>query len=515
MAKMRTEFLCRECGANHPKWQGKCPDCGAWDSLDKFSVEAEASASAGGAIWGAPSGGADAGGADAEELARAGIGRAVALGSVPEASVPRVPTGIGEFDRVLGGGIVPGSVLLLGGDPGIGKSTLLMQAAASIAASGGSALYASSEESPQQVRLRAERLDAVVKAGGAAALGDRLLVLGETNVARIVEQARRSRPTVVLVDSIQLVHRTDVSAAPGSIAQLRRCCLDLVGLAKSTGASVLLVGHVTKEGTLAGPKLLEHLVDVVLSFEGDRHSAIRVVRGVKNRFGSTQEIGLFEMRGDGLSEVESARISLEGRPPAPGCAFVPTMAGTRCLLGEIHALVATGFLGSAKRRASGVEASRLAMLIAVLEKHGGLRLADQDIFAQSLGGLKIAEPAADLAVALAVAGAFLHRALPPGTVAVGEIGLTGELRTAPQIEQRVHESLRRGARVVLVPASARIGSAAKATRAEPGSDTQIVKLGTIAAALELLTPVQRSISADDNSTRARESGKRERGVSRT
>jgi DNA repair protein RadA/Sms len=191
------------------------------------------------------------------------------------------------------------------------------------------------------------------------------------------------------------------------------------------------------------------------------------------------------------------------------------MAGTRCLLGEIHALVATGFLGSAKRRASGVEASRLAMLIAVLEKHGGLRLADQDIFAQSLGGLKIAEPAADLAVALAVAGAFLHRALPPGTVAVGEIGLTGELRTAPQIEQRVHESLRRGARVVLVPASARIGSAAKATRAEPGSDTQIVKLGTIAAALELLTPVQRSIGADDNSTRARESGKRERGVSRT
>jgi DNA repair protein RadA/Sms len=491
MAKSRTEFLCRECGANHPKWLGKCPDCGAWDSLEKFTVEAEAAKAGAGPIWGAPTSGADA-----DELARSGIGRAVALGSVPEATVPRVPTGIGEFDRVLGGGIVPGSVLLLGGDPGIGKSTLLMQTAASIAAAGGTALYASSEESPQQVRLRAERLEAVVKAGGASALGDRLLVLGETNVARIVEQARRLKPTVVLVDSIQLVHRADVSAAPGSIAQLRRCCLDLVGLAKSTGASVLLVGHVTKEGALAGPKLLEHLVDAVLSFEGDRHSAVRVVRGVKNRFGSTQEIGLFEMRGDGLAEIESVRVPLTGGPSAPGCAFVPTMAGTRCLLGEIHALVATGFLGSAKRRASGLDAARLAMLIAVLEKHGGLRLADQDVFAQSLAGLKIAEPAADLAVALAVSGAFLHRTLPQGTVAIGEIGLTGELRTVPQLEQRVHESLRRGARVVLVPASARIGESAGAARVESNEAAQIVKVGTMQRALEFLSPVQRQISIE-------------------
>jgi DNA repair protein RadA/Sms len=497
MAKSRTEFLCRECGANHPKWLGKCPDCGAWDSLEKFTVEAEAAKAGAGPIWGAATDGADA-----DELARTGIGRAIALGSVPEASVPRVPTGIGEFDRVLGGGIVPGSVLLIGGDPGIGKSTLLMQTAASIAARGGSALYASSEESPQQVRLRAERLEAVVKAGGAAALGERLLVLGETNVARIVEQARRVKPTVVLVDSIQLVHRADVSAAPGSIAQLRRCCLDLVGLAKSTGASVLVVGHVTKEGALAGPKLLEHLVDVVLGFEGDRHSAVRVVRGVKNRFGSTQEIGLFEMRGDGLAEVESVRVPLSGGPAAPGCAFVPTMAGTRCLLGEIHALVSTGFLGSAKRRASGLDAARLAMLIAVLEKHGGLRLADQDIFAQSLGGLKIAEPAADLAVALAVAGAFLHRTLPQGAVAVGEVGLTGELRSVPQIEQRVHESIRRGARVVLVPANARLGDAAKSTRGEATQDAQIVKVGTISRALEFLSPAQRSLGAEPRPTRS-------------
>lgn len=520
MAKTRTEFLCRECGANHLKWLGKCPDCGAWDSLEKFAVEVEATRSAshpaGSAIWGAP---ADA--TDAEDLARLGIGRAIALGKVPEASVPRIPTGIGEFDRVLGGGFVPGSVVLLGGDPGIGKSTLLMQVAAMIAARGGSvggggaggagagggggALYASSEESPQQIRLRAERLEAVVKSGGAAGLGERLLVLGEGNVARIIEQARRSRPTVVLVDSIQLVHRADVSAAPGSIAQLRRCCLDLVALAKSTGCAVVLVGHVTKDGALAGPKLLEHLVDVVLSFEGDRHSAVRVVRGVKNRFGSTQEIGLFEMRGDGLAEVEAVRVPHTGGPSAPGCAFVATMAGTRCLLGEIHALVATGFLGSTKRKASGLDSSRLAMLIAVLEKHGGLRLADQDVFVQSLGGLKIAEPAADLALALAIAGAFYNRVLPQGAVAIGEIGLTGELRTVPNIEQRVHESLRRGARVVLIPSSARMGtlpSQLSAQKPKEGADGQIVRVGTIGSALEFLSPAQRTLEIEPVPTSA-------------
>jgi DNA repair protein RadA/Sms len=488
MAKTRTEFLCRECGANHPKWQGKCPDCGAWDALERFTVEVEPKSGGNAPIWGAP---VDSG--EAEDLARMGIGKAVALGSVPEATVPRIPTGISEFDRVLGGGLVPGSVLLLGGDPGIGKSTLLMQAAASIAASGGVSLYASSEESPQQVRLRAERLSNVTAAGGLSALGERLLVLGETNVARISEQARRVRPTLVLIDSIQLVHRADISAAPGSLAQLRRCCLDLVALAKSTGCCVIMVGHVTKEGALAGPKLLEHLVDVVLGFEGDRHSAVRVVRGVKNRFGSTQEIGLFEMQGDGLAEVESVRTLLSGGPVAPGCAFVATMAGTRCLLGEIHALVATGFLGSAKRRASGLDSSRLAMLIAVLEKHGGLRLADQDVFAQSLGGLKIAEPAADLAAALAIAGAFLNRTLPDGTVAIGEVGLTGELRTVPHLEQRVHESLRRGARLVLVPASARIGGFGGEDRPMAEGRGDIVKVGTIARAIDFLAPSQRSV----------------------
>jgi len=378
--------------------------------------------------------------------------------------------------------------MLLGGDPGIGKSTLLMQVAASIAAKGGVALYASSEESPQQVRLRAERLEPVVRAGGAKALGERLLVLGETNVARIVEQARRAKASIVLVDSIQLVHRADVTAAPGSIAQLRRATLDLVALAKSSSCAVILVGHVTKEGALAGPKLLEHLVDVVLGFEGDRHSAVRVVRGVKNRYGSTQEIGLFEMRGDGLAEIESVRVPLVGGPPAPGCAFVATMAGTRCLLGEV--------LGSAKRRASGLDSSRLAMLIAVLEKHGGLRLADQDVFAQALGGLKIAEPAADLAVLLAVAGAFLQRTLPQGTVAIGEVGLTGELRTVPHLEQRVHESLRRGARVVLVPASAKISVPNVRGEGVAGDAVgDIVKVGTIQRAVDLLAPLQRAIGA--------------------
>lgn len=487
MGKTRIEF-CAVTAAPITRSGRGSAQIAALGTASKFAVEVEATKPGAGPIWGGADGATPE---EAELLARSGIGRAVALSEVPEAQVPRIPTGISEFDRVLGGGVVPGSVMLLGGDPGIGKSTLLMQVAASIAVGGGIALYASSEESPQQVRLRAERLEPVVRAGGAKALGERLLVLGETNVARIVEQARRVRASLVLVDSIQLVHRADVSAAPGSIAQLRRCTLDLVALAKSTGCGVVLVGHVTRRA-LAGPKLLEHLVDVVLGFEGDRHSALRVVRGVKNRFGSTQEIGLFEMQGDGLAEVEAVRVPLAGGPSAPGCAFVATMAGTRCLLGEVHALVSTGFLGSAKRRASGLDSSRLAMLIAVLEKHGGLRLADQDVFAQALGGLKIAEPAADLSIALAVAGAFLHRTLPHGTVAIGEVGLTGELRTVPHLEQRVHESLRRGARVVLVPSSAKIG--ANVERDARNEQRDIVKVGTIQRALDVLTPVQRALT---------------------
>jgi DNA repair protein RadA/Sms len=449
MAKVRTSYVCRECGNVQPKWMGKCPDCGAWDALERF-VEREAAD--GPAPGEAPApGGSPAGGTRAP-----GSRRAVPIAEVKPLDVPRIPSGIDEFDRVLGGGIVPGSVTLLGGDPGIGKSTLLLQAAAALAGRGRRVLYATSEESAAQVKLRADRLDGSAD----AARGANLLLLAEPNLAVIAEEARRTRPDLLVLDSIQLTFRGDVDAPPGSLQQLRRCCLDLVSIAKTSGTAVAMVGHVTKEGDLAGPKLLEHLVDVVLAFEGDRHHAYRVVRAVKNRFGSTQEVGLFEMTGAGLAQVEEATLASDAggaggpsgtRPTRPGSVFAPVLAGSRVLLAEVQALTATGFLGNAKRRASGLDAGRLAMLIAVLEKHGGLRLGDQDIYASAVGGMRIAEPAADLAIALAVAGAFHDRGAGASTAAIGEISLSGELRSVRKLDLRVQAAVRRGAQLLLVP----------------------------------------------------------------
>jgi DNA repair protein RadA/Sms len=335
-------------------------------------------------------------------------------------------------------------------------------------------LYATSEESAAQVKLRADRLDGSAD----AARGANLLLLAEPNLAVIAEEARRTNPAFLVLDSIQLAYRGDVDAVPGSLQQLRRCCLDLVTLAKTTGTAVAVVGHVTKEGDLAGPKLLEHLVDVVLAFEGDRHHAYRVVRAVKNRFGSTQELGLFEMTGGGLSEVEEASLAADaagGRTPRrTGAVFSPVLAGSRVLLAEVQALTATGFLGAAKRRASGLDAARLAMLIAVLEKHGGLRLGDQDVYASVLGGVRITEPAADLSIALAVAGAFYGRALPAAAAALGEIALTGEVRAVRQLDQRVQAAVRRGARLLLVPAAQ-----APQARALCGPDAEVCEVATI------------------------------------
>ena len=461
MAKTRTTFLCRECGNTQPKWMGKCPDCGAWDALERFS---EAPALADAAL---PPGALDVG-ARTDGAPR----RAVALADVKPLDVPRVPTGIPELDRVLGGGFVPGAVVLIGGDPGIGKSTLLLQSAARLADRGGRVLYASSEESAAQVKMRADRLDGA----GAPVRGGNLLLLAEANVAVIAEETRRLKPQLLVVDSIQLAYRGDVDAVPGSVTQLRRTCLDLVALAKTSGIAVAVVGHVTKEGDLAGPKLLEHLVDVVLAFEGDRHHAYRVVRGMKNRFGSTAEVGLFEMTGAGLAEVEEATLAPDVVPAAPGTSaaaarrpgsvFAPVQCGTRVLLAEIQALTATGFLGAAKRRASGLDAARLAMLIAVLEKHGGLRLGDLDVYASALGGLRVTEPAADLAVALAIAGAFHERGAGAATVALGELALSGDVRTVRQLDQRVQTAVRRGARLLLVPAAQAASARAAAGGAE-------------------------------------------------
>ena len=481
MAKVRTSYVCRDCGNVQPKWMGKCPDCGAWDALDRFVDRSAVEAAPPGAL---DLGGA-ASGAGAGTPGAGGARRAVALAEVKSLDVPRLPTGIAEFDRVLGGGVVPASVALIGGDPGIGKSTLLLQAAAALADAGKRVLYATSEESAAQVRMRADRLEGAADGARAA----NLLVLAEPNIAVIAEECRRIRPELLVLDSIQLCYRGDVDAAPGSVAQLRRCCLDLVSLAKTSGCAVAMVGHVTKDGDLAGPKLLEHLVDVVLAFEGDRHHAYRVVRAVKNRFGSTQEVGLFEMTGGGLAEVEEATLSVDGGAARAGSAFVPVLAGSRVLVAEVQALTATGFLGNAKRRASGLDASRLAMLIAVLEKHGGLRLADQDVYASAIGGMRIVDPAADLAVALAVAGGFLGRGLGASTVAIGEVSLSGDIRVARQAELRVQAAVRRGARRLIVPESQR-GVVERATAAAGGEGQpgriELIGVGSMGQALEWL-----------------------------
>jgi DNA repair protein RadA/Sms len=409
----------------------------------------------------------------------------VPIAEVERFSVSRLPTTIGELDRVLGGGFVPGSVVVLGGDPGIGKSTLLLQAAGAMARAGQRVLYVSSEESAYQTRLRAERLFAEQAGPGSADDAVRsletLFILAETNLARIVEQARAVGPAVLILDSIQMVHKPDLDAAPGSVAQLRRCCTDLVGIAKISGMSVAIVGHVTKDGQLAGPKLLEHLVDAVLSFEGDRHHAHRVVRGLKNRYGTTLEVGLFEMTGHGLREVADASGLLDpSEQPQPGSIVCPVAQGSRAMLLEVQALTATGIPGAARRRASGLDGNRLAVLIAVLEQHGGQRLADQDIFCSAVGGLRVVDPGADLALCLAIAGARRRLALPGGTAVVGEVGLGGEVRRVAQLEQRAREAARLGYRTLIVPGR----------RGEPApAGVELLEVANVAAALEVLEPV--------------------------
>jgi DNA repair protein RadA/Sms len=459
MAKARTHYICRSCGGVQPQWMGKCPDCGTWDALEKY-VEPKSSRAEHAGL--AQSWTAEVAGLPSSSASLA-VATATPLPEIQTTDVARLPTAIAELDRVLGGGLVPGSVILLGGDPGIGKSTLMLQAAGRLAQSQQRVLYVTSEESAFQTRLRAERLfenegialsrNKPKATAGVDQMGE-LFVLADTNLARIVEQARTVQPRVMVIDSIQMVYKPDLDASPGSVTQLRRTCTELVYLAKISGIAIVLVGHVTKDGQLAGPKLLEHLVDAVLSFEGDRHHSHRVVRGIKNRFGTTLEVGLFEMTGGGLVEVTNIAALLDPHAkPHAGSVIAPAMHGTRCLLVEIQALTATGFLGAAKRRTSGLDSNRLAMIIAVLEKHGGLRLADQDVFASAVGGLRVIEPAVDIALCLAIAGAHLNKAMPAGMAAIGEVGLGGEVRHVHQMEQRLREVARLGYRTVLAPYS--------------------------------------------------------------
>ncbi|MBX3410591.1 MAG: DNA repair protein RadA [Phycisphaeraceae bacterium] len=487
MAKSRRVFVCRECGGAQSRWLGKCPDCGQWDSLEETSVDPSAAD---------PRVAITAGWADGElQAPHEAIPTPAKPLSEIDADAPdarRLACGIGELDRVLGGGLVAGSAVLIGGEPGIGKSTLLLQAAFAWAAGGQRVLYVSSEESAHQVGLRARRL-----AGGAAEPGgapsphavtpatDNLFILSETNLARIIEQARKLGPGVIVIDSVQMVFRSELPAAPGSVAQVRRCCADLVAVAKASGIGVVLVGHVTKDGRLAGPRLLEHLVDAVVSFEGDRYHSHRVVRAIKNRFGTTLEIGLFEMTSQGLRETTDGGAPIsQDDPPRSGCVHCPVMTGTRGMLVEIQALTATGFLGAAKRKSAGLDPNRLAMLIAVLEQHAELRLADRDVFASSVGGVRISEPAADLALALAIAGAHYRRATPPACAAVGEVGLGGEVRPIPHAEARVREAARLGVKTLLLPPLAK-GERGSLKNAAPG--VKLVEVKNINQAIEHLS----------------------------
>lgn len=443
MAKSRQVFVCRTCGAAQSRWMGKCPDCGAWDSLEEQRVEKSATRDPQRGLieqWQAEGGGTGVVATSTENVARP-----IAEAGSADGPIARLNTGIAELDRVLGGGIVAGSAVLVGGDPGIGKSTLMLQAAGAIGAAH-SVLYVSSEESAEQVRMRATRLG--------VGESPNLFVLSDTNLARIVEQTRKVLPRVLVIDSVQMIYKADLDASPGSISQLRRCCAELVYLAKVSDIAVVLVGHVTKDGQLAGPRLLEHLVDAVLYFEGDRYHAHRILRGVKNRFGTTQEIGIFEMTGGGLKEVPGGLgvgVLEPGAGAKVGAVICPVISGTRCVLVEIQALTATGFLGAAKRKSSGLDANRLAMVIAVLEQHAELRLADRDIFASSVGGIRVVEPASDLSLLLSIAGAHYKRKLEPGTAVIGEVGLGGEVRMVTQLEMRISEAARLGFKRIICP----------------------------------------------------------------
>ncbi len=466
MARSSKRFVCTNCGAVQLRWAGKCPDCGQWEALEEYREAPDAQRGEAGVVPATHS--------KAQPI--------TSLIDDPQARVPRLATGIGELDRVLGGaeagagaarGLVPGSAILLGGDPGIGKSTLLLQAALRLAHQQRRVLYVSSEESAQQLRLRAQRLSPE------KLQLDELFVLADTNLARILEQVRKTQPAVLVIDSIQMIYKGDLPAAPGSVTQLRACCLELVYHAKASGCAVFLVGHVTKEGRLAGPRLLEHMVDTVLYFEGDRYHSHRIVRGIKNRFGTTLEVGLFEMTERGLMEVaDGAGLLAREYQARSGSVVCPVLQGSRCLLVEFQALTATGFLGNAKRKTAGLDGSRLAMLIAVLEKRGGLRLADQDIFTSVVGGLKVAEPAADLPIALAIAGAHHNRqlAFDGGVCAVGEIGLGGEVRHVQQLPQRLAEAARLGFGHIIAPHGA--GRAPKGCTLHP--------VRTLGEALEML-----------------------------
>jgi len=430
MTKVRTVFACQACGFFSSKWLGRCPDCGEWNT---FAEERQ------------------------EVAPPPGRGRPDQLTLPPTAGVPtpwdaidstgesRVPSGIDEFDRVLGGGVVPGSLVLIGGEPGIGKSTLLLQVAHLLGRTHGSVLYVSAEESLRQVKLRGERLG--IAGGG-------LLLLAETSLERVLEQVEALKPSALVIDSVQTVFSTKFPSAPGSISQVREVATQLLFLAKGRGITTFLIGHVTKDGSLAGPKSLEHIVDTVLYFEGEKRQHHRVVRAVKNRFGAVSELGVFEMTGAGLKAVAnpSALFLAERQAGSPGSAVVCTIEGSRPMLVEVQALVSPTSFGTPRRMSLGIDPNRTSLLLAVLEKRVGLELLGDDVFVSVAGGLEVEEPAADLGVAAAVASSFRNRPLPAHTVLFGEVGLGGEVRGAGQAGLRLREAAQMGFTRCILPA---------------------------------------------------------------
>lgn len=421
--KTSTVFFCQSCGYESPKWMGQCPGCREWNTFLEETVEKKSAAKA---------------------HERRAAGGPVCLSSIETKDEERVTTRMQELDRVLGGGIVPGSLVLVGGDPGIGKSTLLLQVCQKLADDGHEVLYISGEESLKQIKLRAERI---------GQFSDKLRLFCETNLELIGDTIRSSKPEVVIIDSIQTMYNEDVSSAPGSVSQVRESTSVLMQLAKGLGISIFIVGHVTKEGTVAGPRVLEHMVDTVLYFEGDRHASYRILRAVKNRFGSTNEIGVFEMRETGLTEVENpSQFMLNGRPEeASGSIVACSMEGTRPILLEIQALVARSQLAMPRRTAAGMDYNRVSLLLAVLEKRLNLHLSGSDVYVNIAGGIRINEPAIDLGVVLAIVSSSRDRAIDEKVLAFGEVGLSGEVRAVSQAAQRVQEAKKLGFTTVILP----------------------------------------------------------------
>jgi DNA repair protein RadA/Sms len=455
MKSPKSVFVCQECGAQAPKWMGRCVECGAWNSLvEERTAEPTAAGTHRYASLGA-------------------AGLAKLYSEVENAHAARLTSGIGEFDRVLGGGVVPGSLVLLGGEPGIGKSTLLLQAAGHFAREVGPVLYASGEESEHQIKSRGDRLG----------IGEApLYLLSETCIERILEEIARLKPALVVIDSIQTVFSIKFQSAPGSIGQVREAATQFLFAAKGQNIPTVLVGHVTKDGSLAGPKVLEHVVDTVLYFEGERHHSHRVVRAVKNRFGAVSELGVFEMTGTGLRPVPNpSKLFLSERAAGtPGSAVLCSVEGSRPILVEVQALVSTSTYGNARRMAIGIDQNRLSLLLAVLEKRAGLSLAGDDVYVNIAGGMSVEEPAADLSVAAAVASSVRNRSLAPATAVFGEIGLSGEVRGIPQAPLRIREAVQMGFTRVVMP------SANLDPEDESAGGAELIGVRTVGEALDAL-----------------------------